>query len=153
MIDSNIFDKLDQDPTAIERISKLVNAGVVQIFITSVQRNQLNNISDITKRDRLLSIVHRLNMKQLPVEYAPYGYAYGECYGGLSLDVVLDTNKFVSSLTQIEDAMIAATASSSKYDLDFVVTEDVGFQKRLRRQSIVTQPISWSKFCSEIINQ
>ena len=84
MIDSNIFDILEQDAKSIDRISRLVKDGVLQLFITSVQRNQLNNISNIARRDRLLSIIHRLNMKQLPVEYAPYGYAYGECYGGLS---------------------------------------------------------------------
>ena len=72
---------------------------------------------------------------------------------GFLPDVVLDTKKFVSSLNQIEDAMIAATASSSKYDLDFVVTEDVGFQKRLRKQSVVSKPISWADFCSVLEKQ
>ena len=147
MLDTNIFDRLLIQPASVDFLNNLVRANKVQLFITAVQRNQINQASDETKRNALLSILERLHVQKIPVEFAPYGYVYGECYGGLSPDVTLDREDFIKSNNKhIEDAIIAATASSKKYQMDYVVTDDKGFRKRLNRQQSTTKAITFEKF-------
>jgi hypothetical protein len=146
MFDSNIYDELDADLQAMDFLTRLISNGQVQLFITGVQINQIRNIPNNEKRNRLQSLLNILSPIKLFVEYAPYGYAYGECYGGLSPDSILDHNKFITSNSHIEDAMIAATASSNKYKLDYIVTNDNKFKKKLKSQTTSTRPINFIDF-------
>jgi hypothetical protein len=122
----------------------------LELFITSVQLNEIGKMTDEAKRNRVLSLLSDLAPTKLFVELAPYGYAYGECYGGLSPDSILDHHKFITSRSQTHDAMIAATASSLKYKLDNIVTDDKKFRKKLNSQDVVTKAISYDEFISEI---
>jgi rRNA-processing protein FCF1 len=147
MLDTNVIDKLLVEEQFLERVNFLVKQGRLQIFITGVLKNQIRQITDDTRREILQRTLRKLKVQYVPVEFAPYGYTYGECYGGLSPDVTLDRDDFIGGNNkQIDDAMIAATASSKKYKLDYVVTDDKGFTKRLNRQNTLTKAISFEEF-------
>jgi len=150
MLDTNIFDKLLVDSLTVERLKRLVMCGKIQLLITSVQVNQIEKIADEAKRSALLTLLSELSLNKLFVEYAPYSYAYGECYGGLSPYAILDHERFVTSQGHIEDAMIAATASSTKYELDYVVTDDDRFRRKLNAQGLSTKAIRYGDFCQKI---
>ncbi len=151
MLDTNIIDKLLLDKVFIETLNSLVIGGKLRIFITEVLKNQLRQTPNVKRREELLLTLAELRVEYVPVEFAPYGYAYGECYGGLSPDVTLDHQQFIGGNTkQVEDAMIAATVTSKKYEFDYIVTDDDGFRKRVTRQSISTKPVTFDGFKKEI---
>jgi hypothetical protein len=58
----------------------------------------------------------------------------------------LDHKGFVTSQSHIGDAVIAATASSTKYKLDYVVTDDNTFRKKLNAQNASTKGIGYREF-------
>ena len=49
--------------------------------------------------------------------------------------------------------MIAATASSKKYQFDYVVTDDNSFRKRLNRQNTSTKAVTFDEFKSETVRR
>ena len=150
MLDTNIFDKLSINASDALLLKQLSLSRQLEVFITSVQINQINQITDDNKRNRLLALLSDVAPTKLIVEYAPYGYSYGERYGQPTSDVILDRDKFITSQSHIEDAIIAATASSAKYNLDFVVTDDIKFRKKLNAQSIGTKAINYKELVYKI---
>lgn len=151
MLDTNIIDKLLLDKVFIEKLNSLVLGGKLRIFITGVLKNQLRQTPNVKRREELLQTLAGLRVEYVPVEFAPYGYAYGECYGGLSPEVTLDHQQFIGgNAKQVEDAMIAATATSKKYEFDYIVTDDDGFRKRVARQNTSTKPVTFNGFKKEI---
>lgn len=147
MLDINIVDKLVQEQQFLVTLNSLVDQGKLKIFITGVVKNQIRRITDGQKRETLERTLERLNVHYVAVEFAPYGYAYGECYGGLSPHATLDRDDFTGGNNkQIEDAMIAVTASSKRYEFDYVVTDDKGFIRRLNRQKVTTKAITFKEF-------
>ncbi len=152
MIDTNIVDKMVQDGKFAEALRAMVTKGSIQIFYTAIVRNQIQQVPDSKKREQLQDALECLKAEYIPVEFAPYGYVYGECYGGLSRDVILDREDFIrGNNKQIEDAIIAATASSQKYQLDYIVTEDTKFIKKMNRQGTHTKAINFEEFKNKIM--
>ena len=74
------------------------------------------------------------------------GTAYGECYGGLSPEVRIPPELFVSSHQHIPDSMIGLTASSKKNNIEFLVSEDSAFRGKMNRNQQVTKAVSLQEF-------
>ncbi len=147
MLDTNIVDRLADDATFTDLLRSLIADSKIQLFITCVVVNQIRQIVDTAKREQLNQVLRTLRATYIPVELAPYGYAYGECYGGISPDVAIDDERFIAGNNdQIEDAMIAATASSKKYRFRYIVTEDKQFRGKMKRLSTTTKAISFDEF-------
>ena len=150
MLDTNIYDEVLKDEQTYQKLLRLSHGDLVKLFITSVQLNEINAIQDIKYKNRIIQILEGLSLKKLSVELAPYGYAYGDCYGGISPEATLDTDKFMTSKKHVHDAMIFATASSSKHKIDVVVTEDVKFRAKVKAQGLTTSTMNYEKFKSHI---
>jgi rRNA-processing protein FCF1 len=146
MLDSNVYDKLIQDEAACSLLERHVQDGSLNLFSTSVQINELNAIPDVHKRDRIRSLVEELRVRKLHVEYAPYGTAYGECFGGLSPQVRLRPEQMATSRQQLPDAMIALTATSENHNVDFLVTEDDRLKRKVNKEQLVTIAVSLHEF-------
>jgi predicted nucleic acid-binding protein len=152
MLDTNIFDKLLVDKAGLDVIIKAVKNQKLETFVTSVQINEINQIQDKIKRENLISLITEISSKKLFVELAPYGYAYGECYGGISPDIAMDDEKFITSNSHIEDAMIIATASSKKYLLEYIVTDAKTFTNKIAAQSSNIKTCNYSEFINTVEN-
>lgn len=150
MLDTNIYDKLVVDHETCALVSRLQHLEFVKIYITSVQLNEILAIPDLNKKNLLLILLAELSPRKIPVELAPYGYAYGECYGGISPDAVLDHEKFMTSEQHVNDAMIFATASSNKYKIDIIVTDDGRFTKKVKAQNLITTTMNYEAFKRQI---
>jgi rRNA-processing protein FCF1 len=147
MLDTNAIDRLSEDQEFVVLLKDLIAADAMHLFITSVLKNQIADIPGEAKRSQFFQILDILKTESIPVELAPYGWAYGECYGGVSPDISLDHEHFIGGKnSEIPDAMIAATASSKKYNLDFVVTNDEDFIKKLNRQGLHSKAIRFHQF-------
>ena len=150
MLDTNIYDEVLKDKQTYQELLRLSHGGLVKLFITSVQLNEINAIQNIEYKNRIIQVVEELSPEKLSVELAPYGYAYGECYGGISPEVTLDSDKFMTSKKHVHDVMIFATASSNKYKIEVVVTEDVKFRAKVKAQGLTTSKINYDEFRNHI---
>ena len=57
MLDTNIFDTLDEDP---EVVSELMNRRDLRLFVSTVQLDELRAIPDRQKRERLMGLAANL---------------------------------------------------------------------------------------------
>jgi len=57
MLDTNIFDRLDEDP---EVVSELMNRRDLRLFVSTVQLHELEAIPDQQKRERLIELAASL---------------------------------------------------------------------------------------------
>jgi hypothetical protein len=150
MLDSMIYDKLIIDEAAQNLLLSHVKAGSLIMFCTSVQINELNAIPDENKRSHILSLLRELSVERIPVDYAPYGMGYGECYGGLSPHARLKPEVMVTSRKHVSDAMIAITASSMHHSIDLFVTEDIRLRRKLNKQQVGTIAVSLNELLATI---
>jgi len=57
MLDTNIFDRLDEDP---EVVSELMNRRDLRLFVSTVQLHEIEAIPDQQKRERLIELAASL---------------------------------------------------------------------------------------------
>ena len=139
MIDSMIFDKIIDEPTAAELVRRLATSGVLVLLATHVQIDEVARTSDEDRRNRLLAV---------PVESVPtYGVVLGISRLGqarLSESEPLETLRG-DNLDHTEDALIAATA---QYEGVTLVTEDRTLTSRAGNQGI---PVcNWQAFLGRL---
>jgi predicted nucleic acid-binding protein len=135
LIDSNIYDKLADDPEALALVEDLARRGVIVLLSTHIQEDEVARTPSSKRLAKLISV---------PVKKVP---TYG-----IVLDVSrLDEARFSeeepfnalrgSNPDHAEDALIAATA---EYEDATLVTEDRRLVGRARSQQI--RVIRWEEF-------
>jgi hypothetical protein len=147
MLDSNVYNKLMTHEEARSLLQQSVTRGALILYCTSVQINELKATPDLVTRARLLSLMPELNIQKLIVDYAPYGKAYGECYGGLSHSAIrMQPEQIITPSNHHADAMIAITATSKNHNIDFLVTEEKRLPKKVNDAWLKTTAMTLSDF-------
>ena len=140
MFDSNVFDEIYNSTEALERIVSLKEN---EYYITSIQKSELESISDETKKQALLSIC--IVVAQIMPTSAVVGFSrVGDC-------VVVDEDDVYSELlnathSNVKDAMIG---SAAKREGCTVITNDVRFSKRLKKCQIPT--MAYADFMNNVL--
>lgn len=147
MFDTNVFDWLLMHERALNIVRERTGSGALKILITSVQMNELGAISDLEKRIAVEALIQSLHVELIPVSFAPYGYAYGECYGGKETGVTLDTDALVNGRKHVEDVMIAATSTSLSNQINILITQDRRLRNRLNSLNGNATAIAAEEFC------
>lgn len=130
MFDSNAFDKMISAETDLDRIAESTKH---EYFITSIQIEELANIPDDKREQRILNLLAmckinaRLLLTPAVIDHARIGF----CVFADENDVYNDLLK--ASKSNVNDAMIGSTA---KRENCTVVTDDDDFSKRLTKHSI-----------------
>jgi predicted nucleic acid-binding protein len=135
LIDSNIFDKLIDEPETLELASQLVESGALELLSTHIQADEIARTPDAERLRRLL----RVSVEQVPT----YGFVLGSSRLGMAR---LSESESIESLRKgnldhTEDALIAATA---QFEGATLVTEDRRLAGRARARAIAV--ISWQEF-------
>jgi len=136
MFDSNGYDALADNPLGLANLRSLVHQSEVEVLATHVQEGEISAISDVSKREALLSICRTLDA-QISTDGAVWNVSkwnvskWNEAkWGPESGDVSMEKIHSVSS-NQGEDALIAATASR---EVDVLVTDDKRLRNRIAAQ-------------------
>ena len=126
MFDSNAFDKVILEDSTIDLlISKL---SICEYYLITTQYDELNRITNIEKKNKILGIIEKLNMTTTCTTPAIYGKVkYGRArYGGddtVFVKVIFKTRK------NINDALIASSAISENC---IVITNDKNFYRKMK---------------------
>ena len=126
MFDCNIFDEVVDDNMLVLLEN---NLDKYEYFIIPIQEDELHNIPDYKKekREKLLNLIVRLNMKKVYISPAIYGtFKYGQAkYGGDRS--VYDKVSF-RTRSNTKDALIASSAIREGC---IVITNDGDFRKKM----------------------
>ncbi len=121
MFDTVIFNRIVDDCLDVG-----VLIGKVDVYVTHIQRDELNATSNAKRRELLQKTFHEVSAETVPTESAVYGASrYGEAKFGakdglyLKIKVALDAKKLKPN--NIQDALIAETAIVNGFTL---VTDD-----------------------------
>jgi|Laugrefa1bdmlbdn_1035148.scaffolds.fasta_scaffold01116_5 hypothetical protein len=128
MLDSNAFDKVVDHKIYSDLFS------THPIFVTHIQKGELENTPDAEKRAALLNILHQVGV--IPTESFIWGVSrWGECTWHDGDDGVLQTLRGLKPTTDIKignhdrDALIAYSAFKNDLTL---VTEDKDLLKKMK---------------------
>ena len=140
MFDSNVFDKIHNSSEDLDRI---VSFKENEYYITSIQKSELESISDEIKKQALLSICFEAT-QNIPTPAIAGLSKAGDC-------VVVDEDDVYSELlnathSNMKDAMIG---SAAKREGCTVITNDVRFSKRLKTCEIPT--MSYDDFMNNML--
>jgi len=123
MIDTNIFDKIVND---FETIDTAISDGKLEVFFTSIQKREIEEIRDEKKREQLTNLMKKWEANVIPtsfsfrhIDFAHFSFASGEIMSEIERGNV--KNHF--------DALIADAAFAEGLSL---ITND----KRLIKHSI-----------------
>lgn len=142
MFDSNAFDRIYSSSKDLERI---IACEEHEYYITSIQRMELENISDEKKKLALLSICKTVT--QSTPTPAVLGFSkVGDCVVVGKDDVYLKL--LTATRSNLKDAMIGTAA---KMKACTVITDDVRFSKRLQKCHIPTK--TYDEFISSILKE
>lgn len=124
-IDSNIFDEIADEPGAFALVKRLVRHGVIELLVTHVQMDQIEDTPDEGKRKRLLRLVPWVRV--VPTHGALYDVSKYDIARYTDPAVERDIDE-IQRANKAKDALIGVTA---KWDGATLVTED----RRLRRDA------------------
>jgi predicted nucleic acid-binding protein len=139
LIDSMIYDKIVDEAGVLDLVTRCVSSGGLTLLSTHVQVDEIRQIRDENRRDRLLAI---------PTAEVPTS---GFIVGISRLDQArLAEAEPIETLRRgnrdhTEDALIAATAS---YKDAVLVTEDRTLVSRARNEHIPV--ITWQEFREQL---
>ena len=127
MFDCNIFDEVVLDDDVLKLLINTLDR--YEYYIIPIQVEELHNIPDDkkTKREKLIGLISKLQMKELYISPAIYGtFKYGQSkYGGERS--VYDKVLFCTR-SNIKDALIASSAIRESC---VVITNDGSFYKKM----------------------
>jgi predicted nucleic acid-binding protein len=137
IIDTNIFDKLAADADALALAEQLVQRGEMKLLSTHIQRDEIAQVTDQERLQKLLSV---------PIEEVPtFGIVLGVSRIGMARFAPSEPLESLRAgedrSTRTNDALIAMTA---QFEQATLVTEDKDLRKRAVRHAIAT--IGWAEF-------
>jgi predicted nucleic acid-binding protein len=140
VLDTNIYDKIVERGIT-DDLLRLVAARRLRILTTHVQRDELEKIADVAKRQAVFRVPGQI----VPTAAAVYGVSrYGHArYGeggadGIDISAIQKGNPEHS-----EDALIAETAA---YELTVIVTEDAQLANKVRAKASKTRVWDFQTF-------
>ncbi len=146
LIDSNIYDKFIDPPCILNRILELIRIGKIELLQPQIIRSQLAEMTDIRKRDKLLSIPTRaVPGDGFLAGYSGAGDRVGAGSGRIKIDDILTKKK--PTRGHIEDALIATTAVT---EADAFVTEDKRLGNKMRSAKLSIQLWTFADFESHL---
>lgn len=128
IFDSNIFDKLIKN----ELYSELTKNSSIKIFITHIQKDELNNIRNLEYKKILLDKLIEVNPMQIPTETIVIGtwrVGEGKISDGKMYSQLLGNNKKGNA---INDSLIGEVAIKNNLTL---ITNDERFIKKYEKLS------------------
>jgi hypothetical protein len=146
LIDSNIYDKFIEPPCILNRILELIGSQKIELLQPHIVRSQLAETTDISKRDKLLSIPTRaVPLDGFLAGYSSAGDRVGDGAGGIKIADILKKKK--PTRGHIEDALIATTAAT---EADAFVTEDKKLANKMRSAKLSIQLWTFADFDSHL---
>jgi predicted nucleic acid-binding protein len=141
-IDSNIFNKIVNEPGAFALVTRLVRRGAIELLVTHVQIDQIAATRDEERRKKLLRVV------PLCREVPTHGLIYGVSKYGKARYTSEPVSRDVAAIqrrNKAKDALIGATA---KWDGATLVTEDRKFHEDASGLGIAV--LWWSEFIAHL---
>lgn len=136
-VDTNIFDRIDESAETIELVRRAVEAGLIQLVSTHVQRDELADIADPVKRERVARIPTS--------DVATYGFVIGLSRLGMArlsdappYDAMTGGNR----RKYARDALIALTA---QFEGTVLVSEDRQLRNRSESE-LGVEAWTWQRF-------
>ena len=139
LLDSNIFDKLVDEPGASEIAKRAAASGTTELITTHVQADEIAATSNVARREQLLVAL------SLARQEPTLGFVLG--YSRLGEARLSESEPFESlragddRLTRTRDALISSTA---QYEGATLVTEDADMRARASAAGIPA--IGWDEF-------
>lgn len=127
MLDSNVFDRIDDDP---EAASELAERRDLRLYVSEVQLAELAAIVDEDRRERLLALARSLCVRVSAAIAAEQGRGPG-------------TGSVSPVGKHAPDALIAAAASAR---CALLVSDDEGLLRKAREDGL--RALSWDGFLS-----
>lgn len=123
LIDSNIFDRIIDEAGMLDLVSRLHRDGVIELLATHVQRDELANVPDPERRDRLLTVpVNDVPTFGFVIDVSPLGQAR------LAPEEPFETLRAgADRMKRTNDALISMTA---QFEQATLVSEDKDMRER-----------------------
>lgn len=137
-IDSNIFDKIADEPGAASLVKTLVEHGAIELLVTHVQIDEVTNTSDAGKRKRLLSLVPWVRV--VPT----HGAIWGVSKWGMARWTSEPVERDIAGIQPRNDAKDALIGVTAKWDGATLVTEDGDFARDAFAQGVAV--LNWREF-------
>jgi hypothetical protein len=139
-LDTNIYDKIVDDPAALALVQRLTRAGKIKLFVTHVQEDEIANAPPA--RRRTLSAVPREVV-------ATHGFIIGESrldMARLGEEAPIEAMRGTNWAKRTRDALIAVTARGEGHTL---VSEDGDLRTRAQTALGLT-PWDWQQFYAHL---
>ena len=139
MLDSNIFDKLVDEPGAFELATRLVECGAVELLTTHVQADEIEATPNAERRRELLEVLTLARHEPtlgFVLDYSRLGAA--RLSEAEPIEILRAGD---NPLARTRDALISNTAQCEGATL---VTEDVGMRGRATASGIPA--LAWTEF-------
>ncbi len=144
MFDTQIYDLVVAQIDMLEKMNDLNRKELIEIYTTHIQRDEILDIPDLVKKERMMLLITKL----VPTNGAVYGVSkYGMAtYGDGSLSALFSIDDFrPDSKKHTKDALIATTTAR---DVDVLVTVDARFSKKMK--ALGRSPLKIKQFESRI---
>jgi predicted nucleic acid-binding protein len=141
-IDSNIFDKIVDEPGAFALVTRLVGRGAIELLVTHVQIDQIAATPNEGWWKKLLRVVPLCRV--VPTHGSIYGISkYGKAR--YTSEPVGRDIAAIQRRDKVKDALIGATA---KWDGATLVTEDDDFAQDATGQGVAV--LKWQRFFARL---
>ncbi len=132
LIDTHIFDCIDEDPSFTKALSDRIGEGRLKLQITHIQKDEIEAMRDekVEERERLLNLIDVLSIETIATKGAVYGiskYGLSTYDEGTDLDYLRNQNK---KENPTRDALIFNTAMLE--EVDIFVSNDTRRAKKLK---------------------
>lgn len=126
LVDSNIFDKIEATPGALDLVRRLTDGRKIELVTTHIQEDEIAGIADAERRERI---------DEIPRTDVPtYGFVLDVSRLGMARlgeEAPIETIRSGNWAKYTKDALIAAT---SQFDGLTLVTEDKRLANVARRE-------------------
>ena len=147
MLDTNVFDRLDDDPLVLEALVRLVARGRIEILIALPQLDELLAIEDEARRQRLFAIRDDLHARQVPATQVAVPLAK------LGLDRSSEFAADYAALqgSNVRDTADIAIATAAKWEGAWFVSDDRRMLRRIDRTVSSIWTMSYGDFARTVV--
>jgi hypothetical protein len=144
LLDSNIYDKLADHDECRNLLIRRCEQGLVEVFVTHIQADQLEKTPDGEKRKLLLATAQVVRSRRIPTDGAVLGLSklgesrLGGGRGEIKVDDIAD-----GKTKHYPDGLLVTTAAA---EADIFVTEEKRLPKKIRQYQTRLEVKSFSEF-------
>jgi rRNA-processing protein FCF1 len=148
MLDANTFDFIyDNDSSLVPKLEILVNSNKLSLYMTHIQRDEIEKIGNIGKRHRIKEIIKLIKIQTIVTSNAFVGTDFPSKHGyngsRIGMSKVVNDNdasmleklqkKTTNPMGNTADLSILYTAI--KENMDYLITNDLGYKNLLIEMS------------------